>query len=279
MAYVIGDLIDAASYKTYITDYKTNTGGDKLQAKLGGTSDIEGAKKDLYIRNGEKTYNVIWNIFNLESIGSFNVTPIVRFFNASGTKIFEWETGTATPQLNTLGWAYLQNSRTQSIKIPASDTKWQYQSILRDDGAFSHGYYEWKYDFYQADTSMQPGYRVIVWDSLFATSSELTSTEDDSRSGLDKTKGDRALYGAEPVTGDGYIRFHGNGETSGVMSDQTIANYASANLTVNAFIKTGYTFLGWDTDADAIVATYSDEESYTMSYLHDKVLYAIWEVI
>lgn len=72
------------------------------------------------------------------------------------------------------------------------------------------------------------------------------------------------------------VSFDGNGSTSGSMSNQTIAAFASANLTANAFLKTGFTFAGWATTAGGAV-TYADGASYTMATAN-VTLYAQWTV-
>lgn len=53
------------------------------------------------------------------------------------------------------------------------------------------------------------------------------------------------------------IRFHGNGATSGSMSDQEKTYGTPLTLSKNNFKKTGYTFLGWATEADK-AKTYDD---------------------
>ncbi len=73
------------------------------------------------------------------------------------------------------------------------------------------------------------------------------------------------------------ITFDANGG-EGTMEDQTFAFNASANLTVNAFTRTGYTFAGWNTAADGSGTSYADEASYTMSVAADVTLYAQWSI-
>ena len=71
------------------------------------------------------------------------------------------------------------------------------------------------------------------------------------------------------------VTFDGNGATSGSMEAQSIAYDSSANLTANAFAKTGYSFAGWATSANGNVV-YTDTASYTMN-TEGATLYAVWQ--
>jgi uncharacterized repeat protein (TIGR02543 family) len=75
--------------------------------------------------------------------------------------------------------------------------------------------------------------------------------------------------GAHTVTFD-----KNDAAATGTMAAQTIAEGGSAALTVNAFVKTGWTFAGWATSAGGEVA-YSDGANYTMG-TGDVILYAKW---
>ena len=72
------------------------------------------------------------------------------------------------------------------------------------------------------------------------------------------------------------LHFDGNGATSGSMEDMTIATDASANLTVNGYVRAGYTFKGWATSAGGAVE-YTDGATYTMGTESEYTLYAVWE--
>jgi len=73
------------------------------------------------------------------------------------------------------------------------------------------------------------------------------------------------------------ITFDGNGSTGGSMSNQAIVAFASANLTANAFTRTGYTFSGWNTASDGSGTSYANSASYTMGTVN-VTLYAQWTV-
>lgn len=70
------------------------------------------------------------------------------------------------------------------------------------------------------------------------------------------------------------VTFFGNGADAGATPSQT-AGSAQA-LTVNGFTRTGYSFLGWDTNYASGSAAYLDGQSYAFN--GDLSLYAIWVV-
>ena len=59
------------------------------------------------------------------------------------------------------------------------------------------------------------------------------------------------------------ITYNANGGT-GSMANQDIAEGATEALTANAFTRTGYTFVGWNTVADGTGTYYADQAAYTM---------------
>ena len=74
------------------------------------------------------------------------------------------------------------------------------------------------------------------------------------------------------------ILFDGNGATGGSMENQFMATDSYASLTKNAFVKTGYQFVGWSTSADG-GAIYADQAIYTMGTEARYTLYAVWETV
>ena len=77
-----------------------------------------------------------------------------------------------------------------------------------------------------------------------------------------------------------YVSFHGNGHTSGTMATQEFVYGESQDLTKNGFIKTGWNFIGWNTEADGTGDSYADEETFTNPVVTAGGtidLYAQWE--
>ena len=65
---------------------------------------------------------------------------------------------------------------------------------------------------------------------------------------------------AQKVANTYTVKFYANGG-SGSMSNQVFTYGTAQNLTANAFTRTGYTFAGWNTQADGNGTSYSDKES------------------
>ena len=71
------------------------------------------------------------------------------------------------------------------------------------------------------------------------------------------------------------LKFDGNGATSGEMPDMEMKTAETQALTANAFVRDGYTFIGWATETDGEVA-FADKASYTMGTNAEYTLYAKW---
>ena len=85
-----------------------------------------------------------------------------------------------------------------------------------------------------------------------------------------------AHYNANTYT----INYNGNGATSGSTVSSTHTYDVAKNLTTNGFSKSGYTFLGWSTNASATSATYTNSQSVknlTETANGSITLYAIWK--
>lgn len=86
-----------------------------------------------------------------------------------------------------------------------------------------------------------------------------------------KTAGATSLFDFSDVTAVYYFSFDGSG-ASGTMKTQGIKAGDTKNLNANAFINSGYKFVGWK---DAAGNTYTDEQAVKAS--KDVKLYAVWE--
>lgn len=76
-----------------------------------------------------------------------------------------------------------------------------------------------------------------------------------------------------------YVDYKGNGNTGGSMSKQTIQRDKSTALTKNTFIKNGYHFTGWNTQANGKGTSFKDQQSVKNIAERDKTitLYAQWQ--
>ena len=70
------------------------------------------------------------------------------------------------------------------------------------------------------------------------------------------------------------VNFYGNGATSGSTAAQTKTYGQNLTLRANGFAKTGYTFIGWNTNSGATTAQYANGATYTGNAAIN--LYAIW---
>lgn len=85
---------------------------------------------------------------------------------------------------------------------------------------------------------------------------------------------DITLYARWTPNNNTIIFDKNHASATGTMANQTIATAATAALTTNTFIRSGYTFGGWATTAGGTVA-YADGASYTMG-TGNVTLYAVW---
>lgn len=93
----------------------------------------------------------------------------------------------------------------------------------------------------------------------------------------DKTS-NTTLY-AHWIGVDYSVRFDGNGSTSGRMDNQAFVYATAQNLNVNRFARTGYTFVGWNTEADGNGTSYDNSASVNNLTTENNgivVLYAQW---
>ena len=84
----------------------------------------------------------------------------------------------------------------------------------------------------------------------------------------------RAVYGDDSAAQTFTLTFNANGGT-GTMAAQTFEAGVSQAIAANAFTRSGYTFTGWNTNADGSGTSYTDKQSITLS--QDITLYAQWE--
>ncbi|MCH4221624.1 MAG: InlB B-repeat-containing protein, partial [Eggerthellaceae bacterium] len=127
------------------------------------------------------------------------------------------------------------------------------------------------------------GYHFVNWtndkNATKTTGTVLTAAQVDA---VAKASG---IYEATTFTADFAsntynVAFDANGGTGTAMADEAFTYGTSAPLTANTYTRAGYTFLGWDTDANATAATYADNASVSdlTSTDGDAVtLYAIWQ--
>ena len=77
------------------------------------------------------------------------------------------------------------------------------------------------------------------------------------------------------------VKYNGNGENSGTTPSSSHTYDTAKNLTANGYIKNGYQFVGWNTQANGSGTSYSDKQSVknlTATNGGTVTLYAQWKV-
>ncbi|MCQ2348323.1 MAG: InlB B-repeat-containing protein [Paludibacteraceae bacterium] len=85
----------------------------------------------------------------------------------------------------------------------------------------------------------------------------------------------QAVSNTITVNGNISVAFDAKGG-EGEMTNQSMPSNTATNLKKCTFTKTGYTFLGWDTDPAGATVVYEDEAQVTLS--EGCTLYAVWQV-
>ena len=194
---------------------------------------------------------------------------------------------------NFLGWSTKKNASSASYKAGDSVTlNDAYDGSVRLYAVWQGKTYTVKYDSNGGTGSME--------DSVFklATDVRLMSNkftkENYTFIGWSTSKGGEVTYTNEAkvkdLGGEGdivtlyavwksntyTIKYDSNGGT-GSMANVTYSYGESKKLTKNTFTKDGYTFIGWNTNKDASVVLYTDEQE--VSGLSSNItLYAVWKV-
>ena len=130
-----------------------------------------------------------------------------------------------------------------------------------------------------ANKFSRTGYKFKGWST--STNGSVVYSDKQSVKNLTSTSGGTVnLYAVwEAVTYT--VKYHGNGATSGSMSDSTMTYDKSQNLAANKFSKTGYSFKGWSTSVTGGVV-YTDKQSVknlTATLGGTVNLYAVWDAI
>ncbi len=127
------------------------------------------------------------------------------------------------------------------------------------------------------NTFTKEGYTFLGWNTD-KTKQEALYTDEQVVSNLIKSGNSVTLYAiwkANTYT----VKYDNNGG-NGSIENTTFTYGESKKLTKNTFTKTGYTFLGWNTDKEATTVLYTDEKQVSnLTKENNKIitLYAIWK--
>ena len=75
------------------------------------------------------------------------------------------------------------------------------------------------------------------------------------------------------------INYYGNNATAGSMASQTVTYNSSVTLSANVFTRLGYTFAGWNTQANGSGVAFTDQQAFTYFLTEDLDLYAQWNIV
>ena len=123
------------------------------------------------------------------------------------------------------------------------------------------------------------GYRFKSWNTK-ADGTGTTYTNQQSVKNLTSTDNGVVNLYAQWNANTYTIKYHGNNATSGSMADTTHTYDVSKTLRKNAYKRTGWKFMGWNTKADGSGTAYTDEKSVkNLTATHGGVinLYAQWD--
>jgi len=126
----------------------------------------------------------------------------------------------------------------------------------------------------RANAFTRTGYTFAGWNTK-ADGSGTSYSDKASVKNLAAAGGSITLYAnweANSIT----VAYNANGGT-GTMNNQSMKYDQTANLTANAFTRTGYTFVGWNTKADGSGTSYADKASVkNLAASGTVTLYAKW---
>jgi uncharacterized repeat protein (TIGR02543 family) len=115
-------------------------------------------------------------------------------------------------------------------------------------------------------TTSRAGYTFNGWFTQASGGTQITTSAAHSRTA------NFTLY-AQWTANSNTFTFNNN-TGSGTMANQSITTSVTTALTANTFTKTGYTFAGWNTAADASGTSYTNSQSLTVAA--GATLYAQW---
>ena len=119
-------------------------------------------------------------------------------------------------------------------------------------------------------TGTRTGYTLEGWYTTSACTTKVSTT-------TKVTSESQTVY-AKWKPNTYYVKFNGNGNTGGSMSNQTFTYDTGQNLTANSFKRKGYSFQGWATSASGgVVYSNGQNKNLTTSNGGTVNLYAVWK--
>ena len=280
----------AGNFLFYVNDIDTVRDGDRYSEaiKLGSAFNSSTVYLEtdttVAVSNSNKTYTatekddstdisgfttLVSSPFTFTWYGTNCGTVILNRFASYDiiSNIYTSTDGGSTYSLSTDGgWISATNTTTSTSNYPVLS---QITSTSETITAY------WKNN-YEYETTANNGYHLV---KIIYDDETLTST---SSYTFEEVTSDHT-FNVYYVANSYNVLFDGNGATSGSTDDMEDLYYDTTyTLNENGFVRTGYTFIGWNTEADGSGTSYEDEESFSNLTYEDGgtvTLYAQWEAI
>ena len=201
------------------------------------------------------------------------LTLTANAFTRSGYEFTGWNTaadGSGTPYGNEA-----EVTISEDLTLYAQWTAVVYRLSYNLEGGSLDGSNPASYTIESEDITLinptRDGYTFAGWHESVSGKTELTVT-------IAKGSTGNRVYTARWTAVSYTVNFDANGG-EGTMADQSFTYDVSQALTLNSYERTGYSFLGWNTEADGSGTNYSDGESvHNLSRTDGAVvmLYACW---
>ena len=201
------------------------------------------------------------------------LTLTANAFTRSGYEFTGWNTaadGSGTPYGNEA-----EVTISEDLTLYAQWTAVVYRLSYNLEGGSLDGSNPASYTMESEDITLinptRDGYTFAGWHESVSGKTELTVT-------IAKGSTGNRVYTARWTAVSYTVHFDANGG-EGTMADQSFTYDVSQALTLNSYKRTGYSFLGWNTEADGSGTNYSDGESvHNLSRTDGAVvmLYACW---
>jgi len=166
-------------------------------------------------------------------------------YNGNGTAN---TTATATATFN--GWA------TSASGAKVYSDKQSVTNLATEEGAYVNLYANWTLGTVTLPTPTRTGYTFQGW---FTSATGGTKV---GAGGASYTPSGAVTLYAQWSANSFTVKYNANTGT-GSMSDQGFVYDVAEALTANAFTKTGYTFVGWNTKANGTGTSYTNKQSVT----------------
>jgi uncharacterized repeat protein (TIGR02543 family) len=127
-------------------------------------------------------------------------------------------------------------------------------------------------------TPANTGYTFAGWATSASSSTIVVSPNGQVASGGATFGWDDVEYWAVFNLTPHKITFEPKGGT-GIMADQPFTYHENKKLSDNIYEKTGYNFMGWDTNSAGTTVVYANKANYTLNVDDDVTLYAVWALI